>query len=99
MFQEILNDSSEPAKGEDKLAALTAGDRVPWAKARKSFFATGVNRASLTAIEKSSFVLALDDIEYNYSAVSSCIFCSSCEFIVYLEQLPVESNVSPYSSH
>ena len=70
MFQEIVDDKSESVKGEDNLAALTAGERVPWAKARKAYFSTGVNKASLSAIEKGSFVLVLDDEEYNYSAVS-----------------------------
>lgn len=70
MFQEIIDDSSEALKGEDKLPALTAGERVPWAKARKAYFSTGVNKASLTAIEKSSFVLVLDEEEYTYDPVS-----------------------------
>ena len=53
MFQQILDDmTSEPAPGERHLAALTAADRITWAKARKSFFATGVNKTSLDAIEK-----------------------------------------------
>jgi len=52
MFQKILDDTSEPAPGECHLAALTAADRVTWAKVRKSFFATGVNKTSLDAIEK-----------------------------------------------
>jgi carnitine O-palmitoyltransferase 1 len=34
------------------LAALTAGNRVPWAQARKKFFSSGINKASLSAIEK-----------------------------------------------
>ncbi|XP_067951090.1 carnitine O-palmitoyltransferase 1, liver isoform-like isoform X2 [Watersipora subatra] len=68
MFQEILDDKSSALKGEEKLAALTAGERVAWAKARKSFFATGVNKASLTAIEKSGFVLVLDEECYDYNA-------------------------------
>jgi len=53
MLQKIIDDTaSEPAPGECYLAALTATDRVTWAKARKSFFASGVNRSSLDAIEK-----------------------------------------------
>ena len=70
MFQLIIDDKSEPLNGEEKLAALTAGERVPWAKARKSYFATGVNRASLSAIERGAFVLVLDENEYNYCPVS-----------------------------
>ena len=52
MLQQILDDDSEPAVGEEHLAALTAGDRVPWAKAREEFFSKGKNKASLHAIEK-----------------------------------------------
>jgi len=53
MLQKILDDTtSEPSPGEHHLAALTAADRVTWAKARKKFFAAGVNRSSLDTIEK-----------------------------------------------
>ena len=52
MLQKIVEDESPPAEGEEHLAALTAGDRVPWAKARKEFFSKGRNKASLDAIEK-----------------------------------------------
>lgn len=72
MFQQILNDTSIPYKGEERLAALTAGDRTPWAKARKRYFSTGVNAASLESIEKSSFVLVLDEDENGYDEVRVC---------------------------
>ena len=52
MFQQILDDTSSPATGEESLAALTAGDRIPWAKARTQFFSKGMNKTSLDAIEK-----------------------------------------------
>lgn len=52
MFQQVLDNPEEPAVGETHLAALTAGDRIPWARARQNFFAKGVNKASLDAIEK-----------------------------------------------
>ena len=64
-----------PCKGEEQLAALTAGDRKPWAKARKQFFSTGVNKASLALIEGSSFVLVLDEEENNYDPVSCVVGC------------------------
>jgi len=55
MIQKILDDTtSEPSPGERHLAALTAADRVTWAKTRKSFFSTGVNRFSLDTVEKVS---------------------------------------------
>ena len=52
MLQKIVDDESEPAEGEEHLAALTAGERVPWAKARQEFFSKGKNKASLDAIER-----------------------------------------------
>ncbi|XP_077177401.1 carnitine O-palmitoyltransferase 1, liver isoform isoform X1 [Paroedura picta] len=65
-MQWILNDKSEPQPGEEKLAALTAGDRVPWAKARQTYFARGKNKQSLDAIEKAAFCVALDDTVQGY---------------------------------
>jgi len=61
MLQKIMDDDSAPAVGEEKLAALTAGDRVPWAKARSQFFNKGINKTSLDCIEKSAFCLTLDE--------------------------------------
>lgn len=60
-FQKILDDESPPVPGEENLAALTAADRVPWAKARSQFFSKGKNKASLDAVEKAAFFLALDE--------------------------------------
>ncbi|KAK2575847.1 hypothetical protein KPH14_007221 [Odynerus spinipes] len=65
-IQQILEDKSEPAEGEEKLAALTAGERTPWAEARNEYFAKGVNKASLDLIEKAAFVVTLDDIPYEF---------------------------------
>lgn len=65
-MQKILDDVSEPQPGEEKLAALTAGDRVPWAKARLSFFSRGKNKVSLEAIEKAAFFVTLDDTEQGF---------------------------------
>ncbi|XP_067849726.1 carnitine O-palmitoyltransferase 1, liver isoform-like isoform X1 [Heptranchias perlo] len=64
--QKILDDPSLPQAGEEKLAALTAGDRVPWAKARSSFFTQGRNKLSLEAIEKAAFFVTLDDTEQGF---------------------------------
>ncbi|KAL3883613.1 hypothetical protein ACJMK2_029858 [Sinanodonta woodiana] len=60
-FQKILDDPSNPAEGEEQLAALTAGERAHWAQTRKEFFFTGKNKASLDAIEKAAFFLTFDD--------------------------------------
>ncbi|XP_044281458.1 carnitine O-palmitoyltransferase 1, liver isoform isoform X3 [Varanus komodoensis] len=65
-MQWILDDKSEPQPGEEKLAALTAGDRVPWAKARQTYFARGKNKQSLDAIEKAAFFVTLDDTAQGY---------------------------------
>jgi hypothetical protein len=37
-FQEIIDTAKEPAPGEEKLAALTAGERVHWAVSRRKYF-------------------------------------------------------------
>ncbi|NWI90320.1 CPT1A palmitoyltransferase, partial [Pitta sordida] len=65
-MQRILDDNSEPQSGEEKLAALTAGDRVPWAKARQAYFSRGKNKQSLDAVEKAAFFVTLDDLEHGY---------------------------------
>uniref|UniRef100_A0A8C7MVZ2 Carnitine O-palmitoyltransferase 1, muscle isoform n=1 Tax=Oncorhynchus kisutch TaxID=8019 RepID=A0A8C7MVZ2_ONCKI len=65
-FQRILDDTTEPQPGELKLAALTAGNRVPWARARLKYFSQGVNKVSLEAIETSAFFLSLDDEVHGY---------------------------------
>ncbi|XP_037110057.1 carnitine O-palmitoyltransferase 1, muscle isoform isoform X2 [Syngnathus acus] len=72
-FSRILNDTSEPQPGELKLAALTAGSRVPWARARMKYFSQGVNKASLDAVESAAFFLALDDESQGYDAASNSL--------------------------
>ncbi|XP_035257990.1 carnitine O-palmitoyltransferase 1, muscle isoform [Anguilla anguilla] len=67
-FQKILDDPSEPQPGELKLAALTAGERIPWAKARQKYFSQGVNRSSLETIETAAFFVTLDDEAHGYDA-------------------------------
>ncbi|XP_015585917.1 carnitine O-palmitoyltransferase 1, liver isoform isoform X2 [Cephus cinctus] len=65
-IQQILEDKSSPVEGEEKLAALTAGERTTWARTRGTHFAKGVNKASLDLIEKAAFVVALDDVPYEF---------------------------------
>ncbi|XP_054476819.1 carnitine O-palmitoyltransferase 1, liver isoform isoform X2 [Anoplopoma fimbria] len=65
-MERILADKSEPLPGEERLAALTAGDRTPWANARETYFARGKNKQSLDAIEKAAFFVTLDDTEQRY---------------------------------
>ncbi|KAM8861501.1 carnitine O-palmitoyltransferase 1, muscle isoform 2-T3 [Synchiropus picturatus] len=70
-FQRILSDASEPLPGELKLAALTAGNRVPWAQARIKYFSQGANKVSLDVIESAAFFLALDDEPQGYDVAKS----------------------------
>lgn len=49
---------------------MTAADRTHWANTRTKFFFKGINRQSLDAIEKSAFVVALDEVPYEYDPVS-----------------------------
>ncbi|XP_038619952.1 carnitine O-palmitoyltransferase 1, liver isoform [Tachyglossus aculeatus] len=65
-MERILDDPSEPQPGEEKLAALTAGERVPWARARQTYFGRGKNKLSLDAVEKAAFFVTLDDTEQGY---------------------------------
>lgn len=65
-IQQILDDPSAPVAGEEKVAALTGGERTAWANARTEFFFKGINRVSLDAVEKSAFVVALDEVPYEY---------------------------------
>jgi len=65
-LQRIIDDDSPVQPGEEKLAALTAGERTAWARCRQEFFSKGLNKVSLLTIEGAAFVVALDDQEYNY---------------------------------
>ncbi|VDK34558.1 unnamed protein product [Gongylonema pulchrum] len=68
-FEAILDEKVVPEQGEDFIAALTAGDRDSWAKARRNYFSTGVNRISLHAIERAAFGIILDEHEVFYDQV------------------------------
>ncbi|KAM7372639.1 hypothetical protein PAMP_009792 [Pampus punctatissimus] len=62
-IQRILDDPSPPQPGEEKLGALTAGDRIPWSQMRKQYFSSGINKRSLDSIERAAFFITLDDEE------------------------------------
>ncbi|KAE8616982.1 hypothetical protein XENTR_v10008942 [Xenopus tropicalis] len=66
-IQYILDDSSPPQPGEEKLAALTAGNRVHWAQARTNFFSNGINRTALSCVERAVFFISLDEEEAGYN--------------------------------
>lgn len=66
LLERILADDSPVITGEEHLAALTAADRVTWAKTRSNFFSKGLNKMSLGTIETSIFVLALDDNDFEF---------------------------------
>mmetsp|Transcript_45820 Transcript_45820/g.115389 ORF Transcript_45820/g.115389 Transcript_45820/m.115389 type:complete len:799 (+) Transcript_45820:296-2692(+) len=51
------------SEAESMLAAFTADDRTTWANVRERFFSDGVNKRSLSAIEKAAFVVVLDDFQ------------------------------------
>ncbi|EDV25451.1 Carnitine O-palmitoyltransferase 1, liver isoform [Trichoplax sp. H2] len=78
-FQTIVDDSSEPQPGELHLPALTAQERYYWAVARRSYFAAGVNKQSLDTIEKSAFVVILDDTSQHYSDSDPSLLNSLCK--------------------
>ncbi|XP_045564545.1 carnitine O-palmitoyltransferase 1, liver isoform isoform X1 [Salmo salar] len=67
-MERILADPSEPQPGEERLAALTAGDRVPWAEAREAYLRQGRNQQALDTVEKAAFFVTLDDTEQCYKA-------------------------------
>uniref|UniRef100_A0AAQ4PSS4 carnitine O-palmitoyltransferase n=1 Tax=Gasterosteus aculeatus aculeatus TaxID=481459 RepID=A0AAQ4PSS4_GASAC len=62
-IQRILDDPSPPQPGEEKLGALTAGERVPWFQMRERHFSSGINKRSLDCIERAAFFVTLDDEE------------------------------------
>uniref|UniRef100_A0A8C3FP60 carnitine O-palmitoyltransferase n=1 Tax=Chrysemys picta bellii TaxID=8478 RepID=A0A8C3FP60_CHRPI len=62
-FQRILDDPAPPAPGEETLAALTAGPREPWARARRTYFGSGRNQESLRVVEQAAFFVTLDTTE------------------------------------
>lgn len=66
-MQQILDDKSEPVIGEERLAALTAGERSHWAHMRQTMFNRGHNRTSLHCIERAAFVVCLGEkiLQYN----------------------------------
>lgn len=66
LLEKILADESPALSGEEHLGALTATDRVTWAKTREEFFAKGINRVSLSAIENAAFMLVLEDYEFHF---------------------------------
>lgn len=45
-IEQILGDKSEALPGEERVAALTAGDRTHWANARMKLFSKGPNKVN-----------------------------------------------------
>lgn len=83
-IQSILDNTEKSYVGEEKVAALTAADRTHWANTRTQFFFKGINRQSLDAIEKSAFVVALDEVPYEYDPVS-CLILIKVKFSLYFK--------------
>lgn len=69
-MRQILEDTSEPAPYEAKVAALTGGSRVHWAQTRQALFFKGPNRVALDTVEKAAFVVCLDDVPYEFDRSS-----------------------------
>ncbi|CAG2103753.1 unnamed protein product [Medioppia subpectinata] len=67
LLRQIVADQSPAAAGESKLASLTAAERGVWAETRAQFFAKGINRVSLAAVEKAAFVLVLDSEDFEFA--------------------------------
>lgn len=80
-MQAILDNKSEPLKGEVQLAALTAGERTHWAHTRQEFFFKGTNRQSLDAIEKAAFTVCLDDHPYEFDQVKNSFHQLVCSYL------------------
>ncbi|KAL3987625.1 LOW QUALITY PROTEIN: hypothetical protein ACER0C_014740 [Sarotherodon galilaeus] len=83
-IQRILDDPSPPLPGEEKLGALTAGDRIPWAQIRKRYFSSGVNKRSLDTIERAAFFddeeqgMRGDDPEGNLDSYAKSLLHGKC---------------------
>lgn len=82
-MQAILNDDSQPVEGEERLAALTAGDRSHWAHTRLEHFFRGTNRQSLDAIERAAFFVTLDDDPYEFDHVRMNVFPLFLKYVIY----------------
>ncbi|CAL1297471.1 unnamed protein product [Larinioides sclopetarius] len=67
-IEKILNDKSPPQSGEEYLGAITAVERTVWAEAREKYFTKGLNKASLSTIEKAAFFVSLDEEPYDFDA-------------------------------
>ena len=81
-------DDNKVFRGEEQLAALTAGKRVPWAEARTKYFQAGQNARSLKTIESAAFAVSLDEEEATMGSSGSLhfslVFCTSNAFITHL---------------
>lgn len=60
----IIDSNPTSSHGEKHLASLTAWNRTKWAETRDEFFANGINKHSLNAIESAAFVLHLYEEPY-----------------------------------
>lgn len=66
-IDQILNANVSTTDSEKNLASLTALNRTKWAETRLNYFSSGINKASLHAIESAAFFLALDDEPFELS--------------------------------
>ena len=73
-MQKILDSPVKSDNGEDRLPALTAGERTHWAKTREAFFSRGPNKTSLNIVESAAFFVTLDEKAFEYDPVSTCVY-------------------------
>ena len=59
-----MDDSRNVTDMESMVGVLTSSRRNTWAQARDTHFSSGVNKASLNAIESAAFVLVLEQESY-----------------------------------
>lgn len=85
-----MDDDTEPCVGEKHIAALTAGERIPWAQTRKRYFTSGINAVSLNAIEKVRFY---GQILIGYFLKKTHFNLSKAAFVLILDE--EEYHISP----
>lgn len=56
----LVDSGEKPTVVERSLPALTTMNRTEWAEIREKYFAEGLNKTSLSLIERAAFVLCLD---------------------------------------
>ena len=70
MMEYILSDSEPASESESMLGVFTASERNVWAHARETHFSgNNINKASLDIIERSTFILILEEQPFTANEV------------------------------